>query len=395
MNSTPPARASVIISTKNRKEELRKTVASAISQSARPEVLVFDDGSTDGTSNLIRSEFPGVKLHRFDTSEGYITRRNQGAKLATAPFVFSIDDDAIFSTPHVVEQTLADFDDPRVAAVAIPFINVNQDAVLRQSAGDSSQIQVAPAYIGTAHALRREPFLQLGGYQGALVHQGEEDDFCARLYDAGYVVRLGRAEPIHHFESPNRNWGRMTYYGQRNNILYAWQNVPMPDVLVHLPATSLKGLIFGVKVRRFWLTVKGQSVALGQIVAENSRAGRFAAQPINYCASFARRARNRCGRSNRGCRRSVLRSRSQPRKQLAEAAGVFIQIHGLGPQSRGASHFQAKVFITHQALDVCRQRIDVVIWRRESLQSIPRDRAAVGGDDHRQSGAHRLHDRPG
>jgi len=272
-------KATVLITTKNRKEELRDAIKSVLAQSVPVETLIIDDGSTDGTSDLVTSEFGNaVRLQRYEQSAGLIGRRNDGAQLASTPIIFSIDDDAAFASRYTVEQTLANFDDPRVAAVAIPFINVRQDNSIRQIVPGTVETYVCSSYIGTAHALRRDLFLKLGGYVRDLVHQGEEDDFCARLYDAGYVVRIGTADPIHHFESPNRNWGRMTYYGQRNNILYTWQNVPMPDFLVHLPATSLKGLIFGVKVRRFWLTVKGQSVAVGQIVA-----GKFPRRPVRRC----------------------------------------------------------------------------------------------------------------
>src|SRR5262245_20418497 len=97
MNSAP--RATIIISSKNRADDLRRTVTSSLQQSVNLEVLVLDDGSTDDTSDVIRNEFPHVKLHRFEQSLGYIVRRNQGASLASAPIVFSIDDDAIFSSP--------------------------------------------------------------------------------------------------------------------------------------------------------------------------------------------------------------------------------------------------------------------------------------------------------
>src|SRR5215204_4542729 len=119
-------RATVLITSKNRKEELRVAIASALEQTAKPEVLVIDDGSTDGTSDLVRTEFAQVNLHRFEQSEGLIVQRNRGAELAAGEFVLSMDDDAIFSSPHVVEQTLADFDHPGIGAVAIPFINVRQ-----------------------------------------------------------------------------------------------------------------------------------------------------------------------------------------------------------------------------------------------------------------------------
>src|SRR5690349_11726781 len=101
-------RASVIITTKNRKEELRNALASVMQQSIPLEVIVIDDGSTDGTSDLVRAEFPAARLHRSETSRGLIVQRNVGATLATTPILFSIDDDATFPSPKTAEQTLVD-----------------------------------------------------------------------------------------------------------------------------------------------------------------------------------------------------------------------------------------------------------------------------------------------
>jgi GT2 family glycosyltransferase len=244
------ADATVIITTKNRKDDLRKAVASALLQDAQPRVLVVDDGSTDGASDMIRAEFPTVQLERVEQSRGYIVQRNRGASLAQTSLIISIDDDAVFSSPQVVSQTIAEFADSRIGAVAIPFINVNQENVVRQSAPDQRGIYVTAAFIGTAHALRRELFVKLGGYREFFFHQGEEEDYCIRMLAAGYVVRMGHADPIHHFESPRRDWKRLDLYGRRNNVLFAWCNVP----LIHLPgrlvAATINGLRHGIRLRR-------------------------------------------------------------------------------------------------------------------------------------------------
>ena len=166
--------ATVVITTKNRREDLLKAVASVLFQTARPEVLVIDDGSIDGTSEAVAREFPSVRLHRSEQSLGYIAQRNRGAEMARNPIVFSIDDDAVFSSPLVVEQTLREFENLQIGAVAIPFIDVNRSSAVMQKAPRADSIFAAYSFIGTAHALRREVFLRLGGYRDALVHQGEE-----------------------------------------------------------------------------------------------------------------------------------------------------------------------------------------------------------------------------
>src|SRR5205085_2849136 len=67
----------------------------------------------------------------------------------------------------------------------------------------------------------------------------------------GFVVRLGCADPIHHFESPQRDLRKMDYYGARNSVLFAWQNIPLPFVLVRLPGTALKCLLYTLQPGRF------------------------------------------------------------------------------------------------------------------------------------------------
>jgi glycosyltransferase involved in cell wall biosynthesis len=247
----------VVITTKNRCDDLLKAIRSALGQSVPVEVLVVDDGSTDGTAEAVRAQFPQVALHHVETSEGYIRQRNRGAALASTDVIFSIDDDAEFSTPHVVAQTLREFSDPRICAVAIPFINVRQDQTVRQRAPDERAVYLTEQYIGTAHALRRALFLAAGGYRAHLFHQGEEFDYCIRALDRGYVVRLGRSDPIHHYESPRRSFVRMDLYGRRNDVLFCWHNVPWCYLPWRLFVVTLLGLLHGIHVRRPWRMLQG------------------------------------------------------------------------------------------------------------------------------------------
>jgi GT2 family glycosyltransferase len=273
--SSVPAQATVVITTKNRKDELRNAIVSALAQTIRPEVLVMDNGSTDGTTELVRSQFPEVRIEQSKHSLGYIRQRNRAAQLASHPFVFSIDDDAVFSSPHVMEQTLREFDHPRVGAVAIPFVDVNKSPEIHHRAPAADQVYAGYAYIGTAHALRRDLFLRLSGYREILFHQSEEEDYCIRLLNAGYVTRYGCADPVHHFESPRRSWNRMDYYGARNKVLYACHNVPMPNLAVHLTATTFFTSIYARNPRRFLTRLRGVAGAYSRICT-----GQIRRQPV-------------------------------------------------------------------------------------------------------------------
>lgn len=217
----------------------------------------MDDGSTDGTSEMVRQHFPSVCLHRSERSFGYIVQRNRAAAHATGTILFSIDDDATYSSATVIEKTLQDFDDPRIGAVAIPYIEPNKSETLNQTAPDRSGVWVAASYIGTAHAVRRDLFLKLGGYREELFHQGEESDFCLRTLDTGSIVRIGRSDPIHHWESQRRDFRRMDYYGPRNAILFHWQNTPVRLLVPAILLTTLKCLTLTSKPERVWTRISG------------------------------------------------------------------------------------------------------------------------------------------
>lgn len=266
--------ATVMIVTRNRRDELRLAVASALRQSGGVEVLVISDGSTDGTPEMVKSEFPDARLIAHADSRGLVVRRNEGVAASRSNIVVSIDDDAVLTAPDIVAETVAAFDSERIGAVAIPFANVKRSPELLQLAPDAARTYVADSFIGTAHAVRRDLFLKLGGYRGGLFHQGEEADYCIRLLAAGYVVRLGSGHPIHHFESPRRDLRRMDHYGPRNAILFAWQNVPFPRALFQVPVT-----IGGVLMHTF--NPSRLLTRLGGVAAGLTSCSRFERAPVS------------------------------------------------------------------------------------------------------------------
>jgi GT2 family glycosyltransferase len=213
-------------------------------------VFVIDDGSRDGTSEMVRESFPQIRLERFPAAAGLVVRRNFAVRAARAPVVFSIDDDAVFSAPDVVAQTLRDFDHPRVAAVAVPCVELRQGGRERQRAPDETRCWVAATFSGGASAVRRDRFLALGGFRELIFHQGEEVDFTLRMLDRGLVVRLGRARPIHHLQEGDRSVRRMDVYGRRNEILLSFTRLPLPAAVVSAFGYAFMGLALGVRLRR-------------------------------------------------------------------------------------------------------------------------------------------------
>jgi GT2 family glycosyltransferase len=272
--------ATILIVTKNRKEDLRRALVSVFTQrGAVLEVLVFDDASTDDTPQMVRDEFPQAKLLVAEHSTGHIGHRTRGTMIAAAPVVVIIDDDTALEAPDTIATTLREFDDPAIGAVAIPFINRGEDQVI-QRAPDDQGIWVTYKFVGAAHALRREAFMRVGGYRRELVHFGEEADLCARLLEAGYVTRLGRATPARHYLSPirNRTWER--YYAARSGIVASYMNLPARAVVPALAGWTARELLAIAKYGKPLTTLRGLGGGYRDILI-NARKRRGLSWPVH------------------------------------------------------------------------------------------------------------------
>jgi glycosyltransferase involved in cell wall biosynthesis len=281
----------VVITTKDRREELRRALDSAVRLEGAVEILVIDDGSTDATADMVRTEYPGVRLERFERSAGLIARRNDGARLARAPIIISIDDDAEFTSPDTAGRAAAAFRHPRVGAVALPYVEQGRgETRVRQLAPDEDGLYVTGPYIGTAHALRRDVFERLGGYARSLVRNTEELDYWTRMLDAGYVTCLGTGAPILHHESARRVVADVVFYDCRNNLLHAWRNVPFPYVVVRVAKVLAYMLaVISLRTRQPAAVVRG--LASGVLTAARSREERRPVRRSSYRLGHAIRNR--------------------------------------------------------------------------------------------------------
>ena len=98
---------SVIIPTYNRRAMLLEAIDSVLAQSAHVfELIVIDDGSTDGTARASRRASP--KTIRFDRIDhrGPAAARNRGVAIARAPLVAFLDSDDLWA-PNKLERQLA------------------------------------------------------------------------------------------------------------------------------------------------------------------------------------------------------------------------------------------------------------------------------------------------
>ncbi|MDD1616982.1 MAG: Glycosyl transferase family 2 [Methylococcaceae bacterium NSP1-2] len=98
---------SVVIPTHNRCELLRRALLSVFAQTLLPtEVVVIDDGSTDGTNAMMRKEFPVVRYYRQE-NQGVSSARNLGIQHTTGDWLAFLDSDDEWLPEKLMRQSAA------------------------------------------------------------------------------------------------------------------------------------------------------------------------------------------------------------------------------------------------------------------------------------------------
>ncbi len=95
---------SVIIPTCNRRSTIKRAVDSVLSQTLRAdEVIIVDDGSTDGTAALIRRDYPGLTLLTQE-NQGVSAARNAGIRRAAGQWLAFLDSDDVWHPEKLARQ---------------------------------------------------------------------------------------------------------------------------------------------------------------------------------------------------------------------------------------------------------------------------------------------------
>ena len=98
---------SVVIPSYNRKDFLKRSIDSAINQTKKPlEIIVVDDGSTDGTETMIKSDYDFVKFIK-QKNKGVSAARNIGIKVSVGEWICFLDSDDEWKKDKLEKQIIA------------------------------------------------------------------------------------------------------------------------------------------------------------------------------------------------------------------------------------------------------------------------------------------------
>ena len=208
------------------------------------ETIVLDDGSREPVPAALRAAFPRVRFERT-TLPRYVTGgRNDLARMLTTPLFFQIDNDAFPVEGNLV--TAAEWLQARADALALAFVIAERDDYEDAVRALSAEPSPCHYFIGCGALLKRELFLELGGYEETLNYMAEEIALTLHAQSRGLQVYQYPGLTIRHFRSPlSRDLGVRAAMNVRNELLIAARYYPFVFMLLRWPVYLLKALAFG------------------------------------------------------------------------------------------------------------------------------------------------------
>jgi N-acetylglucosaminyl-diphospho-decaprenol L-rhamnosyltransferase len=194
------------------------------------ETIVVDNASTDGSVEMVRAEFPLVRLVTNDENRGFTVANNQGLALGRGRYLLLLNPDTEVTGGALATMVRTMDGRPQVGALG-PQLRypdgslqssrrrfptfataLVESTVVQEWWGDNrilrryymadtpdDTVQAVDWVVGACLLVRRQTYEQVGGLDEGFFMYSEEMDWCRRIKDAGwFIVYLPTAMVIHH-----------------------------------------------------------------------------------------------------------------------------------------------------------------------------------------------------
>lgn len=275
---TAPVRLSVILINLNTRDFLQACLRSMKSRLSDPsfEVILVDNGSTDGSLEMVQSEFPEVRVFPQGKNLGFTRANNIGLREARGQYLLVLNSDTEIIGDAL--EKMCDYMDahPDVGALGPKLLNPDGTRQLSCRRFPSYRTALFHRYSlltrlfprnrfsaeylmtgisddeacetdwvsGAALLTRRETIEQVGLFDEDYFIYAEDVDWCYRMKQAGWrVVYFPSAHILHHIGRATRKIAfRMTYERHRSMWLFYRKHYSRGIVL--LDAATWLGIVW-------------------------------------------------------------------------------------------------------------------------------------------------------
>lgn len=241
------ARVSIVIPTFNGARDLVECLES-LKKVNYPniEIIVVDNASTDDTCQILRRDFPYVRIAQNSRNLGFAEPCNIGIRMAQGELILLLDNDVVVDPNFLGELVSVLEGDPTIGAVGPMMYNyyhrqsiwhVGGKILLRTGrlrflglgeidAGQYGAARVVDYVAGCCLLASKKMYEKIGLLDGDFFAYWEDADWCSRLRKAGFkVVCVPGAKIWHKVSATSKRMSRfMLYYWVRNRFRFVRRN---------------------------------------------------------------------------------------------------------------------------------------------------------------------------
>lgn len=223
----------VVVITRNRRQRLLETLAQLRRLPGHPPVVLVDNGSSDGTCRAVYERHPWVRVLALGTNEG-AAARNRGVRHLDTDLVAFCDDDSWWepSALPIAERLFEAH--PRLALIAGRVL-VEPEGRIDPVSGAMAASALRPlaglpgprvlGFLACAAIVRRQAFLEVGGFHPRLGVGGEEELLALDLRANGWELVYAEGVVAHHHPE-RRPPGFRRRTELRNRLWVIWLRRP-------------------------------------------------------------------------------------------------------------------------------------------------------------------------
>ena len=216
----------------------------------KPDIILVDNGSVDGTLVAVRADFPEVELIALPTNQHFAAGANYGLHLALAreaDYAWLLNNDVIVTPEALAEMLRVAESDPSVGIVGSrlvhpgqpPHVVIGARCDFRTGAIHEPELPLdlgldrfAVDYVwGCSMLIRSEVLRQVGLLDERYVAYFEDADFCLRARQAGWQTVTALRANVYHAgaKTADRVFLQQMWLRGRNWLRCYWRHAPPAD----------------------------------------------------------------------------------------------------------------------------------------------------------------------
>lgn len=209
------------------------------------EVLLVDNGSTDGTQDYVRQQFPEVKIIELERNYGFTGACNAGWQAASGEFIILLNNDTEVNPNWLAEIVSAFQRRPDVGIVASKMLLFDRRdhfhtagdfyrldgipgnrGVWQQDVGQYDVEEEVFGACGGSSAYRRQLLDEIGFLDDDFFFSCEDVDVSWRAHLAEWKVLYVPTAVVYHKLKATGGDVTGSYYDGRNFLYLIWKNYP-------------------------------------------------------------------------------------------------------------------------------------------------------------------------